>query len=843
MKRILSVILVCAMVLSCCMINAGAENVSAQNKSDIDTMKSKILIDLGILPDDFSGETQVTRIMFLRAIGGIMNDEEMDDDAVFEIAKSMGVTSAENLSSFGGDAQIRYNEAIKMLVATAGYGRLAELKGGYPMGYVSVARNAKIIGSLNGSGDTFLDADDAVELLYSTIEASVMTESGFSSQDGESDYNINYAVTGDSVIYFYRGLLKVQGIVNGNHITSFEDADRAWENIIQIDGIDYKYSDAEINSLMGYPVVAYCDENNVIKGIAADEEDVKVVSVYEKDIIGVDGKITTFTYYDEKGKEIELKLSDILDVVYNGKTLPDYDAKDLIPESGSVKLIDNNDDKIFDVAVVSNTELFFVNYVSSKTKMIYNQYDKSLIEVLDLGTANITYNFTLNGEPIRLMDIRKNDILEIYASKSGSEARVTGTVTRDLLKGKIKGISEDEVKFEVSVDATEGENSTSERTLELNPQYVREVDGTNAVRIGANATVFLDSRGRAAAFEVKNTDEFYAFVTGIGKEGEFDPVMIKYLSEDGNWYVEELADKVKYNLSTVKSEVAYQSLGGSNFARKLMRLKKNTDNKISSLLLPGIDTEGDTRFVESKNMSGYWYPQNYSISWQIYLDTAATLFLVPENEDAEDDDYAVIAPGKLSGEYTFKIYNADEFACSSLAIVNNPMVETISDSAEWFMVTDIEKTLNADGDEVIRLYSVFGNDETNTCVSKKLDVFADVNVGDIISFTMDNNGRVRAKKKIHDINDGPVSSPPSNYHLSAAISKGTLIAVDVENGKLRINQGNEITASVPTGTILQIYDVENEEMIKGTIADLKKGDYIIMYYVWSQYGNMMAIRY
>jgi hypothetical protein len=57
------------------------------------------------------------------------------------------------------------------------------------------------------------------------------------------------------------------------------------------------------DNLLGYPVIAYCDIDGEIKAITVNAKNTETVVVYEKDIIGADKDMTSFTYRDEKEKE------------------------------------------------------------------------------------------------------------------------------------------------------------------------------------------------------------------------------------------------------------------------------------------------------------------------------------------------------------------------------------------------------------------------------------------------------------------------------------------------------------------------------------------------------------
>lgn len=65
---------------------------------------------------------------------------------------------------------VTYEQAIKMLVCALGYGVKAEMKGGYPLGYVKTANEIGLLKGLEFNGKSNAKRADVVFLVYNALD-------------------------------------------------------------------------------------------------------------------------------------------------------------------------------------------------------------------------------------------------------------------------------------------------------------------------------------------------------------------------------------------------------------------------------------------------------------------------------------------------------------------------------------------------------------------------------------------------------------------------------------------------------------------------------------------------
>ncbi len=115
----------------------------------------------GYTDGSFKPNNQITRAEFSKIIcETIMCGEGNDSGAFIDVsenhwarkyiyaAKNLGIINGTSATTFSPDANITYEQAIKMIVASLGYTKEAEAKGGYPNGFIAVATELGITESI-----------------------------------------------------------------------------------------------------------------------------------------------------------------------------------------------------------------------------------------------------------------------------------------------------------------------------------------------------------------------------------------------------------------------------------------------------------------------------------------------------------------------------------------------------------------------------------------------------------------------------------------------------------------------------------------------------------------------
>jgi hypothetical protein len=96
---------------------------------------------------------------------------ENDDTVFITLAKAMEIINGNGDNRFAPDDFVTYDQAVKMIVCTIGYGdQLAKEKGGYPNGYIAVANDFGITKDMTFHGNDKISGEN-FELMLSNCFA------------------------------------------------------------------------------------------------------------------------------------------------------------------------------------------------------------------------------------------------------------------------------------------------------------------------------------------------------------------------------------------------------------------------------------------------------------------------------------------------------------------------------------------------------------------------------------------------------------------------------------------------------------------------------------------------
>ena len=271
LKRVLSLLIALLMVLSVS-VTSFANNETAEKtvKYNIKAYNKANSLVKSILNESTFGdvpEKLLTRAEFVKGAIKLMSIPEISGATIYadvsaESEYAGAINAAYNkgwiskADNFNPDAPITYAQALKIILVAANYAELAETKGGFPAGYLTVAARVDLLDDLNVSYSDAVSAADATILLYNfmlspTFELVAVGE-GFDYKTKEETYL--------ETIY---DVYPVEGVVTATeHNSIVMDAPFKKDNgKIAIDGVEYVYGGTDI-ALLGMGVIAYCEKND-----------------------------------------------------------------------------------------------------------------------------------------------------------------------------------------------------------------------------------------------------------------------------------------------------------------------------------------------------------------------------------------------------------------------------------------------------------------------------------------------------------------------------------------------------------------------------------------------------
>lgn len=190
MKKFLSIILACALILSVCCMNVFAEDVldgvSELQKYNImkgdpdgnmrlsDTLTRAEAVTLLVRLYGFTPETSAA------APANTFSDMENHWACnAAMIAKGLRVVDETDGAAFNPDESISAQEFLKMVVCLLGYEEAAKQQGGYPIGYILQASKSGITNSVPLITDKPVTREQAAKLLSNSLDVPLMVMTSF----------------------------------------------------------------------------------------------------------------------------------------------------------------------------------------------------------------------------------------------------------------------------------------------------------------------------------------------------------------------------------------------------------------------------------------------------------------------------------------------------------------------------------------------------------------------------------------------------------------------------------------------------------------------------------------
>lgn len=408
LKKTIAVVLAFAMIFSMGMISTFAY-------SDVEASTTVgeavgILSNLGILtgfedgtfkPDETVTRAQMAAIV-CRTLGyesqakssagtTIFNDVPGDHWAAgyINVAQSLNIINGYGDGNFGPEDKVTYEQAVKMIVCALNYDLVAQAKGGYPTGYLSVASSEGITKSANGKvGDAAKRSTVAV-LVYNSLEVRILDQNTWTT-DGSDEY----AKSDDTILSKYLDVNKWEGVVSDVPFTDYAKNDykknttpkmsldsNAFYKVYQ-DGKEVKKDDktyqnvdcslVDVENLLGKKVIAYIGDseddetdNYMVYAYQRKEHGNTVTAISGTQLVDSDDKeynLTEQISYRKTGstKVYDLDLADEVTVYtnYEKSTVKkgSYSTATLdaaLENGGSIELISNDNDDDIDVIIIN----------------------------------------------------------------------------------------------------------------------------------------------------------------------------------------------------------------------------------------------------------------------------------------------------------------------------------------------------------------------------------------------------------------------------------------------------------------------------------------------------------
>ena len=267
MKKLFKVMsLIISIILSMGIFTTASAKVTASPDEALEFLQSLNIILTKDKADDFSEDKAVSKgdfsIYLVRALkmephGGVELPftDIKKEDAIYPYICALyqsGVVHGYN-SEFNVNKNISYYEAVKMMIAALGYGEVAELSGGYPAGYLSIAIELYILQNVKLQSNDTITKKEAATLLFNMLSADIMEHNGLVAVVNSEENKFSKLYD----IYNTKGR-----VVRNSEVSLLAKNSPAINGYVQIGDEMFKEGYTDVSSYIGYEIEFYYDKHN-----------------------------------------------------------------------------------------------------------------------------------------------------------------------------------------------------------------------------------------------------------------------------------------------------------------------------------------------------------------------------------------------------------------------------------------------------------------------------------------------------------------------------------------------------------------------------------------------------
>ncbi len=795
MKRLLSIVLALTVALGCFgVFAADGEAVSnaatPEGAFDYEEIKNELTLlkALGIVgaDEDHSLEDGITRGEFAILAARIFGDnmqaeakqyyidvtEKMDCFGSVATLYRLGLISMDSSRTFEPNRNIEYNEACKVLVGLLGFSSVADFNGGYPYGYLMVAKKCGILNDVEASASY----KNIIKMIYNTLNTVEFEVVAIEVNGDELDER--RAQVDSTPLTVYHNVYKIKDTVKTTIIGSTLDSSYCEEDEVRIGNRLFKKDDRNYDELLGLEVTAYYknvpgQDRTIICSFVENIVETEIVVRSTDDTEYKDGVLT---YYDENGKERKITIAKTAPVIKNFDIIGTNKAAAYNIDYG--KIIVRTQDSISKQNVtVMDCETYIVDYTDSLKKEVYGKYNGK--EVLNLDEEDLRRVQIINnvdGQSEVFARIYAGDVLSVY--RNADRDIITVYIGGQSKEGKLDTIKSN---GKLVIDGAE---------YIVDPQTESELD----LYIGMSGIFFMNMFGDVSFFVPGNDAWRVGYLYGLAVEEKAFSTYQRMLifDTDANHNEYRTEGKLTIDGKTVKTQ-ENDTATGINKVQRLLELSgdrdtyrqlirfKVTDDGVITNIDTAIKETDDTKAEKLKNDPGSLYSSvpytgvetKFATTPKCFIprplmDRSTIVFVVPDESDNSYDerDFAIKDKSyftKEAGNYISAYETNIDYPYSPYIVARAATVGTVLDDTSptaAVIVDEILTVINEDGEIVTQIdgYSRYApisvyTKEPIVMANDSSITTADLKRGDIIRPALDNFNYILACNMVIDFDE------------------------------------------------------------------------------------------
>lgn len=871
-KHILSILLALTMLFSC--VAASAENypdiVDEKMQNAVFRLNSLGIIK-GYEDGTYAPDKNITRAEFVAIVMRLLGWDDVltyTDDFTdvhhshwaagnIGAAYELGLINGVGNNQFAPEKNITYQEIYKILVSALGYDVAAKTAGGYPAGYYKLALSQGLTVNVKNVINTDMATRGNVAFIVNNALDVPLLEPAFGI---EGKYVLNSTESLYKNLVARNELVKVEGVVNANHLTSIDKSGALDAEHVKIGEKICRVNNTDISQYLGYSVVAYVKDDEAadagaVVSYSVPEKKNETITVSARKIVPEETSLTALTYEKEEYKTERLEIKANAPFIYNGTAITPTN-NDLIIQNGSITLIDNDNSGAYDVIIAHETESVIVKKTSSLTKAIYFEtpftYKGRLGYTLkaDDDEEHIYIIEDEEGNPVEFSEIKQGDVLTLETSRDDKYCRVI--ISDKTISGKISLIHSDDEIVEIN-----GEEYYIYKDASGASPYNPKLGEDATFRLDANNEILGISGEIATGYE-------YGYVMRAGTESGLSTVLkvkivkpgepvkkvnivndeeeISYIFKNSNVEVLTIEERVKYYEGNGDSEKIDSELLLSDIENKLIRYKINAKGNISEIALYDAIASSRSKYGFNAKILTFG-----AMGYEPFrIDKSTSVIMLPlEYWDSSEEDFLmeVKFAHETSGIEALA-YNVDpETSIAEAVIITSRMdadvLEQVPDTAPVSIVGKIVNAVDEEGEWGCRVQLLKAGKEVFATIPEshaKADLVKNLRKGDLVRYSEYADGRIKNIEKIASSSGlgdnyfgGDVTmSENQMYGIAADVQVGILDSyyndyIDILTIDFGIGEAI-IKGATEKGPECYLYDRQSGNIYPATTADILSRD-------------------
>ena len=699
----------------------------------------------------------------------IYSDVKTDNPYAGFIAAANGVGLISDADNFSPDDTVTLAQAAKIMLTAADYNVMADAKGGFPGGYLTVANSIDLFDYIDTTNADKITVADASIMFYNLMLAPVFDVVSYGDL-------MDYAKGAQNYLQKLYDAYPISGIVTATaHSSLLYNAPLMIDGgTVAIDGVEFKYPDAGIEFL-GKKVTAYVDGEDNLYGskkilCMIEDDRNKELEIIAKDYITTNG---TQFFYDKNGKQTRVRLDSAYKVIYNGRRVSDNIMPSMLYDDfATIRLLNADGDSSYEVIFIdayTYLRVANVDYINGYVSFDDNTGRQSYVakdyrdqedayaransnKFIDLNSNRDVICKVYNelGEEVELFEVTNNIIVGLKSSADHliheivmcSQKPISGTV--EIYDSENGILTLDGVEYYMSKDF-----------MRLN--FVNN----QLIKLGDKITAYVGLNGELVQLSATESEYVYGIVTDVKVEAGLESkLLVEIFTQDG-YKVFETAEKVSYdsNPKTTDKTVIHNMLKATATSEtKVIKYSLNKDGLITHIDFADDEsgnTPGETSFDPTVHKPSYdsltrvfkvknknFRSQASGLVGTVILSDAVMIYYNNRTDDKEKRYvYTAVGDFETNTPYTMDIYDADENGYAKFAYVTDGRIDGSGSTSSKTYI--IEKSVRGISDEYEGyLINCYGNGAYDTFFLPDESLDADEHgvkrqpkPGDLIRFT------------------------------------------------------------------------------------------------------------